>query len=380
MPRHPKKWKKALTGAAVLTAAACIIGSGASNFGALADRAAMLSVGLAFPEGGLSLLNGDGQALVQEGTHVAAAPPAETSQPPTVSASASSQPSSSMASSMPEASELVSQAPEPTEVPEDQRGPIQEQKLDTASGDHFENIWVKNSTGRTISIQEELQKEPDVNMQEDGPKVLIMHTHTTEGYELFDRGYYDKSYSIRTTDATQSVVRVGDEIQKALEAQGIGVIHDTTVHDYPAYNGSYGRSADTVKAQLEKNPSIQVVLDIHRDGITREDGTRVKPTVEINGKKAAQVMIIAGCESESVSHPDWELNLRLAMRLQQSLATNFPDLARPLKFMNANYNQNLTHGSILIEMGSEANTLDEAMYSGQMVGQALGQVLSQLKE
>lgn len=378
MPRHPKKWKKVLTGAAILTAAACIIGSGASNFGALADRAAMLSVGLAFPEGGLSLLNGDHGALVQEGTHAAAAPPNETSQPPTVSA-ASSQAASSEASSTPETSETVSQAPEPTEVPEDQRGPIQEQKIGT-SGDNFENVWVKNSTGRTISIQEELEKTPDINMQDDGPKVLIMHTHTTEGYELFDRGYYDKSYSIRTTDATQSVVRVGDEIQKALEAQGIGVIHDTTVHDYPAYNGSYGRSADTVKAQLEKNPSIQVVLDIHRDGITREDGTRVKPTVEIDGKKAAQVMIIAGCESESVSHPDWELNLRLAMRLQQNLATNFPDLARPLKFMNANYNQNLTHGSILIEMGSEANTLDEAMYSGQMVGQALGEVLNQLKE
>ncbi|BCI61370.1 Stage II sporulation protein P (SpoIIP) [Eubacteriaceae bacterium CHKCI005] len=378
MPRHPKKWKKVLTGAAILTAAACIIGSGASNFGALTDRAAMLSVGLAFPEGGLSLLNRDHEALVQEGTHAAAAPPNETSQPPTVSA-ASSQAASSEASSTPETSETVSQAPEPTEVPEDQRGPIQEQKIGT-SGDNFENVWVKNSTGRTISIQEELEKTPDINMQDDGPKVLIMHTHTTEGYELFDRGYYDKSYSIRTTDATQSVVRVGDEIQKALEAQGIGVIHDTTVHDYPAYNGSYGRSADTVKAQLEKNPSIQVVLDIHRDGITREDGTRVKPTVEIDGKKAAQVMIIAGCESESVSHPDWELNLRLAMRLQQNLATNFPDLARPLKFMNANYNQNLTHGSILIEMGSEANTLDEAMYSGQMVGQALGEVLNQLKE
>lgn len=281
---------------------------------------------------------------------------------------------------MPESPAEASQAPAPTEVPEDQRGPIQEQKLATASGDNFENVWVKNTTGRAISIQEELQKQPDINMRTDGPKVLIMHTHTTEGYELFDRGYYDKSYSIRTTNATQSVVRVGDEIQKALEAQGIGVIHDTTVHDYPAYNGSYGRSADTVKAQLEKNPSIQVVLDIHRDGITSEDGTRVKPTVEIDGKKAAQVMIIAGCESQSVSHPDWELNLRLAMRLQQSLATNFPDLARPLKFMNANYNQNLTHGSILIEMGSEANTLDEAMYSGQMVGEALGQVLNQLKE
>ena len=113
MPRHPKKWKKVLTGAAILTAAACIIGSGASNFGALADRAAMLSVGLAFPEGGLSLLNGDHEALVQEGTHAAAAPPNETSQPPTVSA-ASSQAASSEASSTPETSETVSQAPEPT--------------------------------------------------------------------------------------------------------------------------------------------------------------------------------------------------------------------------------------------------------------------------
>lgn len=86
---------------------------------------------------------------------------------------------------------------------------------------------------------------------------------------------------------------IGDKITQQLENAGIGVIHDTTIHDYPSYNGSYDRSAETVKKILKEYPSIKVVLDIHRDAIGTNDSI-MQPVVEVNGKDAAPVMIISG--------------------------------------------------------------------------------------
>ena len=158
------------------------------------------------------------------------------------------------------------------------------------------------------------------------------------------------------------------------------MIHDTTVHDYPKYNGAYDRSKETVQKNLQQYPTIQVVLDIHRDAIMRDSSTKVKPTVEIDGKKAAQMMIIAGMlNTSSTPHPDWRENLSLGMRLQQTLHTTYEGLMRPLSMVDSRYNQQLTHGSLLVEMGSEANTLQEALYSGQMLGRALAEVLGSLK-
>ena len=166
-----------------------------------------------------------------------------------------------------------------------------------------------------------------------------------------------------------------------LQAAGIGVVHDKTVHDSPQYTGAYDRSKATVLKNLEAYPTIQVVLDIHRDSIQRDASSKVKPTAEIGGKKAAQMMIVMGMmNTASVPHPDWQENLSLAVRLQQELHTRYEGVMRPISLVgNARYNQQLTHGSILVEMGSEANTLEEAMVSGQMLGRALVKVLGDLK-
>ena len=136
---------------------------------------------------------------------------------------------------------------------------------------------------------------PDFTIEKNGePQVLIMHTHTTESYEPYERDFYDAGFSSRTTDERMNMAAVGEAIAKQLEAAGIGVIHDTTMHDYPSYNGSYDRSRETVQAILEEYPSIKIVLDVHRDAIERAGGERIAPVAEINGKNAAQVMIISG--------------------------------------------------------------------------------------
>ena len=136
---------------------------------------------------------------------------------------------------------------------------------------------------------------------------------------------------IRDRDASHSVIRVGDVLTQKLNEAGIATIHDTTYHDDPAYNGAYTRSMQTTQKYLEKYPSIQVVLDVHRDSLTQADGTKLKPTVTINGKKAAQIMIVSGCDDDgSIGYPEWQYNMRFGLRLQKEIATKYSGLARPL--------------------------------------------------
>lgn len=212
----------------------------------------------------------------------------------------------------------------------------------------------------------------------DEPLVLIYHTHTTESYEPFVRDNYDSSFNYRTTDNTKNVVMVGDAIQAELEAQGIGVIHTPAVHDYPSYNGSYGRSRETIMPILEKYPSIKVVLDIHRDAISA-DGTAYQPFVEENGREASQVMIISGCDDGTLGMPDYMENFHFACTLQQKLESDHPGLTRPVLFDYRHYNQDLTNGSLLIEVGSHGNTLEQSQYSGQLIGRSLGELLNSMK-
>lgn len=258
--------------------------------------------------------------------------------------------------------------------------PINEiQLLD--NGSSYQNIYVKNTNeNHTINIAEELKKNPSVHIKTDGsPQVLIYHTHTTESYLSKAMPYFYSSMPTRTQDNTQNVVMVGNAIEAELKAAGIGVIHDTTVHDYPSYNGSYYRSEDTMKKILKKYPGIQVTLDIHRDAFGG-DSARVKPTAVINGKKAAQVMIVSGCDDDGKQEfPNWEYNLRFALRLQKSMADLYPGLARPVDFCTAQYNEYLTKGSLLVEVGTEVNTVEEASYSGSLVGKALVKTLKSLR-
>lgn len=212
----------------------------------------------------------------------------------------------------------------------------------------------------------------------DEPLVLIYHTHTTESFEPYVREHYDSSFNYRTTDNTKNVVMVGDAIQAELEAQGIGVIHAKNVHDYPSYNGSYGRSRETIMPILEKYPSIKVVLDIHRDAISAE-GVAYQPFVEIEGKEASQIMIISGCDDGTLGMPNYMENFHFACTLQQKLESDYAGLSRPILFDYRHYNQDLTNGSLLIEVGSHGNTLQQSQYAGQLFGHSLGQLLNSMK-
>ena len=240
---------------------------------------------------------------------------------------------------------------------------------------------VRNCTGvDNATLLEESRKAPAFTIAADGsPEVLIMHSHTTESFEPYVRDYGDADFNYRTTDPALSVVMVGDQIAAQLQQAGIGVIHDGTIHDYPRYTGSYDRSRVTVQRTLEENPTIKVVLDIHRDAIV-SNGNLLQPVVDVEGRDTAQVMIISGCDNGSMNMPDYLKNFRLASCLQQQMEADTPGITRPVLFDYRKYNQDLTTGSLLIEVGSHGNTLAQVKRAGSAAGASIARALLELKE
>lgn len=276
------------------------------------------------------------------------------------------------------------QPPDDYSIPEEYQGPIIEEDMsvsDTTGYLSFGAGVIKNSTSLSDEeAQQYLEAENPVQIDSDGPQVLIMHTHATESFEPYDTDTYDTRHTWRTTDNTQNIVAAGEVMAEAIRSYGIEVLHDETQHDYPSYNGSYERSAETIKSYLEKYPTIKIALDVHRDAIQREDDLIVKPTVEINGRKAAQLMIITGSDDGTMNVPEWRENLRFAASLQDAIEQDTPELTRPIFFCYRKYNMDLTTGSLLLEVGSNANTLDESVYTAELVGKSLARMLNENRE
>lgn len=346
----------------------------------LFESVSVFSAGLALPEGGAQLLEEKKEAAQEKATSAkgnsSSAPGAKV--PESESQQSEEKENGTLAYTPDDIAKLIAAAKEKSGSLSND-GKITEYKYGKSNAtDVYENIWVNNKTAEhDIDIAAELKKEVDLKIEnKSDPIVLIYHTHTTEGYQTLDLGWYSNSVVTRSNDPATNMVRVGDEIAEQLEEAGIGVIHDKTIYD-TTYSGAYYRSEDQIEKYMEKYPSLQVLLDIHRDAIKNPDtGVMTKPTAEINGKKAAQIMIVSGCEDGGVvGFPDWEYNLRFALNLQKECEDKYPGLVRPLFFCSRQYNMHKSHCSLLIEMGSDANTLDEAAYSGRLLGDALSSML-----
>ena len=213
--------------------------------------------------------------------------------------------------------------------------------------------------------------------EEEGPQILIVHTHGSEAYTMPPGQEYEPSGESRTTDTSLNVVRVGDELAKTLEEAGLTVLHDPTLHDYPEYSGAYGRSLDAVNAYLAEYPTISFVLDVHRDAISDGDGTPYKVVSGVAGLNAAQMSFVIGTDGGGLEHPDWRENLKLAAAIQQRLTADYPTLMRPITVRNSRYNQHTTPGSLLVEMGAAGNSLDEALLSARLLGKAIAEVMGE---
>lgn len=201
--------------------------------------------------------------------------------------------------------------------------------------------------------------------------VLIVHTHTTESYTPSEKYNYTPTDTDRTLDEKYNVTAVGAKIAEVLKEGGINVVHDTTVNDYPSYNGSYNKCAAIVKKHIANDPSIKVVLDIHRDAIETKNGKKIAHTTVIDSKKAAKIMFVVGSDLSGLSHDHWRENLAFASMLQNHINTLYPDLCRPINFRSQRFNQQLAPGAIIVEIGTNGNTLDEALVGAQYFAEAL---------
>lgn len=240
------------------------------------------------------------------------------------------------------------------------------------------NIFVKNNTTYEIDPEKLLNEKLGFNFKQKGPQILIIHTHTSESYASSDKNYYLPTDPDRTQDVRFNVVRVGDAITDTLKGMGIDVIHDTTVHDYPSYNGSYKSSLATVQQYLEKYPSIKVVIDVHRDAMMTAEKTKLKLCTTIEGKKTAQIMLVSGTDQGGLSNPKWMENLKFAIKLQSRFSKMYPTLARPINLCKERYNMHTTTASLILEVGSNGNTLDEAVNGGTFAAKALGAFLKDI--
>lgn len=247
----------------------------------------------------------------------------------------------------------------------------------------LENLHISNNTGLEVDLAKQLKHAPDINFTaksgKSNPQVLIVHTHATECYYDKPAAAYSKRWPVKSRDNSKNMISIGNVFAQTLEKAGIGVIHDTTQYDRSSYSGSYERCRTATEKILKKYPSICVVLDLHRDSITYDSGTKLRPVTQINGKTAAQIMICTGSNSGRVTDYDnWLSNFRFAIRLQKACETKYKNLARPLYFVSKKYNHDLSNGSLLIEIGSEANALNEAKYSASLCATALIDVLKPL--
>lgn len=277
--------------------------------------------------------------------------------------------------------ELTEQQPlllQAATVPPHGNGGIVSEEIVGGGSGIGQGVFIKNASGVSTDWSALLEGETVRFSDTDQPQVLIFHTHTTESYMTYYAGYYNNEDVGRPTDIHKNICAVGEVLANRLRSAGIGVIHDTTLYDYPEYTGAYGRSRETVEEITEKYPSICLAIDLHRDAILRDSVTRVKPTVTVDGQKAAQVMLVLGAgESADNPNPTWRENVRLGFRLASVLAAIEPDLSRPVSLTESNYNQHLLPqgAMLLLEIGTDVNTFSEAMVSASLVGDALVSIM-----
>lgn len=232
-------------------------------------------------------------------------------------------------------------------------------------------ISLNNATSYELDIDAMCSENLGFSVDDNGPQVLVMHTHTTECYD----GDAMSGESERTTDDAHNVIEVGNVICDALEENGIKTMHDTTYHDYPSYQGAYTRALSTISKQLAKNPSIKMVLDIHRDAFIYSDGSKLTVKCDQNGVSTAKVMLVCGSDSMGLEHANWRENLKLAAKIQNAAEIMYPELMRPVNLRTERFNMHMTTGSLLIEVGSNGNTLDEAKAGGRDIARAIAAVL-----
>lgn len=216
--------------------------------------------------------------------------------------------------------------------------------------------------------QAKVHAEPTVY----APTILIYHTHTTEAYTPTEENPYVQTSAYRTREHDKSVVAVGEALKKELEeVYGYVVLHDTTDHEPPKLATAYERSEVTMEAYKEKYPTLDIFIDLHRDA-----GSDTTDYVLLNGQPAARVMCVVGKGEKYERKPDFESNLSLAEAFTDSLNRQQQGLGRKVRIKPGRYNQHLSSHCLLLEVGHNANTLEQALHAAPAIAKALHEALA----
>ena len=231
----------------------------------------------------------------------------------------------------------------------------------------YGKVKIKNQTDYQLT---EEMLTPDITIE--NKNIMIFHTHSCESYTSSESYPYTPTGNYRTTDLNFTVTRVGTELTTQLQQYGYNVIHDTSYHDYPSYNGSYTSSLKTVESLLQTNPS-DIIIDLHRDAIgSRSD---YAPTVKIGDEEAAQIMFVIGTNAGGLWHPNWNQNLKFAIKIQEKAEELYPGLFKPIMLTTSRYNQHTGKYANIIEVGATGNTLEQCLTSMKYLAKVMDEIM-----
>ena len=231
-----------------------------------------------------------------------------------------------------------------------------------------------------VELNDLVDYEPDIesllltpldwNLTGEKPPVLILHTHATESYTKQPGQIYEEDSMYRTFNASYNMLSIGEELTRVLTAGGISVLHDRTLHDYPSYSGSYDHARKTIRAYLEAFPTIQMVIDLHRDAMDFEQDPQLTTMATVGGQRSAQLMLVAGTD-HNVSYSHWEENLAMGVKLTAVLEKMYPGITRPIQLRPQRFNLDMSPGSLLVEVGANGNTHEQALIATRALGAAI---------
>lgn len=231
----------------------------------------------------------------------------------------------------------------------------------------YGKVKIKNQTSYTLT--QDILK-PDITI--DNKNILIFHTHSCESYTPSEKYQYTQTGNYRTTDLNYTVTRVGTELESYLKKYNLNVVHNNSYHDYPSYTGSYTRSLQTVENMLQTTSS-DIIIDLHRDAIgSRPD---YAPTVKIGEDYCAQIMFVIGTNEGGLWHPNWNQNLKFAVKIQEKAEEMYPGLFKPIMLTTSRYNQHTGKYANIIEVGATGNTLEQCLTSMKYLSAVMNEVI-----
>lgn len=217
-----------------------------------------------------------------------------------------------------------------------------------------------------------LRMDMKIDTEKEGPKVLIYHTHSQEEFKDSTPG-----------KTSESIVGVGEYLTELLNKKGINTIHDTGIYDI--INGkldrsnAYGKAEEAVSNILKKNPTIEVVIDLHRDGVASDTHL----VTNINGKQTAKIMFFNGLsrsrtngDIEYLKNPYIEDNLAFSLQMKLACEDKYPGFTRNIYLRAYRYNLHLMPKSLLIEAGAQTNTVEEMMNAMEVLSDVLSRVIT----